>query len=96
MIGGLDPYETARNEWLDDVDLWPSVTSIHIGMYLLVTPSPYTGKDLVNYKSLDCYINFLSGWVREIQNQNLNSGTAQIADNLGNSRKEKKKLSVVT
>ena len=66
MIGGLDPYETARNEWLDDVDLWPSVTRILIAMYLLVTPSPYTGKDLVNYKSLDCYINFLSGWVREI------------------------------
>ena len=35
-IGGLDSYETARNEWLGDVDLWPSVTSIHIGMYLLV------------------------------------------------------------
>ena len=45
MIGSLDPYKTARNKWLDNVDLWPSVTSIHIGMYLLVTPSPYTGKD---------------------------------------------------
>ena len=33
-------------------------------MYLLVTPSPYSGEDLVNYKSMDCYINFLSGWVR--------------------------------
>ena len=65
-IGGLDQYQTARNEWLDDIDLWLSVTSVHIGMYLLVTPSPYTGKDLVNYKSLDCYMNFLSGWVREI------------------------------
>ena len=66
MIDGLDPYETAKNEWLHNVDSWPSVTSIQIGMYLLVTPNPYTGKDLVNYKSLDCYINFLSGWVREI------------------------------
>ena len=36
VIGGQDPYETARNERLDDVDLWLSVTSIHIGMYLLV------------------------------------------------------------
>jgi hypothetical protein len=33
---------------------------------ILVTPSPYSGNDLVNYKSMDCYINFLSGWVREI------------------------------
>lgn len=65
-IGGLDPYETTKSQWKDDVELWPSVTSIHIAMYLLVTPSPYTGEDLVNYKSMDCYRHFLAGWVREI------------------------------
>ena len=63
IIGGFDPYES---EWQDDVDLWPSTTYIHLGMYLLVNPSPYTGEDLINYKSLDCYINFVSGWVREV------------------------------
>lgn len=66
IIGGLDPYETVRSEWQDDVDLWPAVTCVNIGMYLLLTPSPYTSEELKNYKSLDCYINFLSGWVREI------------------------------
>ena len=65
-IGGLDPYETTRSEWEDNIDLWPSVTSVHIAMYLLVTPSPYTGEDLINYKSMDCYCHFLAGWVREI------------------------------
>ena len=35
-------------------------------MYLVLTPSPYTGDELLNYKSLDCYRNFLSGWVREV------------------------------
>lgn len=65
-IGGLDPYETQRQDWEDDVDLWPATTSIHIGMYLLLTPSPYTQRDLLNYKSMDCYTNFISGWVREI------------------------------
>ena len=58
--------ESERKEWQDDVDLWPSITYIHLGMYLLVTPSPYTGEDLMNYKSLDCYVNFISGWVREV------------------------------
>ena len=66
IIGGLDPYEIVRSEWVDDIDMWPSVTCVYIAMYLLVTPSPYTGEDLMNYKSMDCYINFLSGWVREI------------------------------
>lgn len=65
-VGGLDPYEIARNEWEDELEMWPSVSSVHIAMYLLVTPSPYTGDDLVNYKSMDCYCNFLAGWVKEI------------------------------
>ena len=66
LIGRLDPYETVRSEWLDDVDLWPSVTCVNVAMYLLLTPSLYSGEDLVNYKSMDCYVNFLSGWVREV------------------------------
>ena len=33
---------------------------------LLFHTSPYTGDYLLNYKSMDCYKNFLSGWVREI------------------------------
>ena len=61
VIGGLDPYETERKEWKDDDDMWPSITHVNLGMYLLVTPSPYSGADLLNYKSLDCYRNFLSG-----------------------------------
>ena len=66
ILGGFDPYESEKSQWLDDIDLWPSITHIHLAMYLLYTPSRYTGEDLLNYKSLDCYINFVSGWVREV------------------------------
>ncbi len=66
VINGFDPYESERKDWNDDVDLWPGITYVHLGMYLLATPSPYTGEDLLNYKSLDCYVNFISGWVREV------------------------------
>ena len=66
VTGGVDPYEVPRNEWMDDVDLWPAITYIHVGMYLVLTPSPYTNEDLLNYRSLDCYVNFVSGFVREV------------------------------
>ncbi len=62
----MDPYEADKALFVDDVDIWPSITSIHVGMYLVFSPSPYTGDDLLNYNSMDCYQNFLSGWVREI------------------------------
>lgn len=62
----MDPYDVPRNEWMDNVDLWPAITYIHMGMYLVPTPSLYTNDDLLNYRSLDCYVNFISGFVREV------------------------------
>ena len=67
FIGGQDPYEMPKEAWVDDVDkLWPSTTYIHVGMYLAFSPSPYTGEDLLNYKSLDCYQRFVAGWVKDV------------------------------
>jgi len=70
IINGQDPYEIRKKEWLDDLDSWPSVTYIHVGMYLLFNASPYTQEQLVNYISLDCYKNFANGWVREVFSKN--------------------------
>ena len=42
LIKSLDPYEIPKNEWLDDTEKWPSVSYIHVGMYLLFSESPYT------------------------------------------------------
>ena len=61
FIGGTDPYKIPKETWKD---LWPSVTYINVGMYLVVSPSPYSGEDMMNYKSLECYHCFTSGWVR--------------------------------
>ena len=66
LIDGDDPYAIPREEWTDNVDFWPAITYMHIGLYLLFTPSPYTREDLQNYKSLDSYARFLAGWVREV------------------------------
>ena len=50
-IEGQDPYEISRKEWIDDVDCWPDVTYINVGMYLLFAASPYTQEQLMNYKT---------------------------------------------
>ena len=66
LINGKDPYELPKQAWKNDVDLWPCITYINVGMYLVFSPSTYTGEALMNYKSLECYQRFLAGWVREI------------------------------
>ena len=66
LAEGADPYEVPKNEWKDDIDLWPAITHVHVCMYLILTPSPYSDKDMLNYKSLDSYQSFVKGWVRQV------------------------------
>ena len=79
LIEGSDPFEIPRKELKDDVDLWPSVTYIDVGMYLLFSKSAYTEEQLKNYKSLKCYQNFINGWVREILVKNFGERRLLIA-----------------
>ena len=51
MIGGQGPYEMPK-DWKLRIDKWQSTTYIHVGMHFAFSPSPYTGDDLLNYKSL--------------------------------------------
>ena len=48
----VDLIEILRNEWTDDVNIWPDITHIHLGVYLLLTSSLYSKEDLLHYKSL--------------------------------------------
>ena len=66
LVDGIDPYEVAKRDWQDNVDLWPAITQLQVCMYLILAPSPYSEKDFLNYKSLDCYQNFVRGWVRQV------------------------------
>ena len=38
----FDLDESERSQWLDDADLWPSITQIHLAMYFLHTILKYT------------------------------------------------------
>ena len=69
-----DPYEIPRCEWKDDIEFWPSLSYIHVGMYLLFSSSVYTEEMLMDYKNLDCYQKFESGWVQEVKVKCLRNG----------------------
>ena len=66
LINGHDPYKLPREEWQDNIDMWPAIAYMHVCMYLILYPSPYTKDDMLNYKSLDSFQNFQNGWVREV------------------------------
>ena len=72
----IGPYGTDRALFADNVDIWSSITSIHVGMFLMFSPSPCTGDDLLNYKRIDQ--SFLSGWVREILVKAVDENTAKV------------------
>ena len=62
----VDPYLIMKNQWEDDVKLFPAVSYPDIVTYLLFTKSPFTAENLKAYKSLEAYNQFVSGWVRDL------------------------------
>ncbi|XP_043227776.1 uncharacterized protein LOC122384449 [Amphibalanus amphitrite] len=86
-LGGVDPYEIPVRNWEDNVDLWPSVSYIHVGMYLLCSSSPYTQDQLMDYKNLDCYQKFVSGWVREVLVRKVPGGKVLLIAKVNHSQK---------
>ena len=62
---GMDPYDADKASFLI---MWTFGLLLQVSIWhvLIIFPQSLTGDDLLNYKSMDCYKNFLSGWVREI------------------------------
>ena len=72
IINGSDPCELPKKEWEDNIEMWPAITYVHVCMYLILYPSPYTQEDMLNYKSMDSFKNFQNGWVREVLVKEIN------------------------
>ena len=67
-----DKIKLTRGKWQDNTDMWQAITYVHVYMYLILYPSPYTKDDMLNYKSLDSFKNFQNGWVREVLMKEIN------------------------
>jgi len=67
---GIDTclYEIPKNDLVDDMKLWPPVTSPDVYCYLIETPGDFT------WKKLKAYNFVISGWVKPLQVLNGNSG----------------------
>jgi len=59
---GIDSclYEIPKNDLVDDMKLWPPVTSPDVYCYLIETPGDFTGEKLKSYNFLN------SGWVKPL------------------------------
>jgi len=60
---GIDSclYEIPKNDLVDDMKLWPPVTSPDVYCYLIVTPVDFIGEKLQTYNFV------ISGWVKSLQ-----------------------------
>ena len=60
---GIDSclYEIPKNDLVDDMKLWPSVTFPDVYCYLIETPGDLTGEKLKAYNFV------ISGWVKTLQ-----------------------------
>ena len=66
LVDDIDPYATNKKTWSTAVADYPIITYPDIVNYLQFTKSAYTNDELKNFKSLEAYNQFLSGWVKEI------------------------------
>ena len=68
VVGDLDPYKIRDKDWNSDLNVLPDITYIDLVNYLIFHPSPFCElKDFENYKSMEAYDRFVSGWVRDVR-----------------------------
>ena len=68
VIGGQDPFGLKKEEWSQDPDVFPPLTYFDMVNYLVYGSNPlYKDNEFKNYKSLDAYDRFTSGWVRNVE-----------------------------
>ena len=67
-ICGLEccPYQLVFQDLTEDPRQWPDVTHGDIWEYLVNSPGVFTQQTMRNFKSLEAYRFFQSGWVRTV------------------------------
>lgn len=69
------PYKLPAGSWENNPLRWPNLHLGNVFTYLLKTPGVFTGETMDNYKSLEAYNYFISGWVETIFHYNPATGS---------------------
>ena len=67
VIGGIDPFQAGNVGELNDG--LPDVDTADLVSYLVLQTSFITTKQFKARKSLEAYNQFVSGWIKDIQNR---------------------------
>ena len=65
-LNGFDPYVNEK-DWICNHALLPPLDYSDIFNYLVLTVSYYTATQFKNFKSLEAYDRYVSGWVQELK-----------------------------
>lgn len=65
-IAGIDPYLLKDKELSNDRIDFPEITLLDIGKHMIHSVSPFTKKQFKNYKGMEAYSFFESGFVVKI------------------------------
>ena len=68
LTASEDPYEMWKEgKFEEDMTLWPPVEYGHIFCYFVERPGTFTRKQLLQWKSMEAYNYFQSGYVRDVK-----------------------------
>ena len=71
-----DPYgDSAAKKFVEDMSVWPAVEFGHIFCYFINRPGVYTQQEMLQWKQLDAYNYFTSGFVRSVSVWDLKNTT---------------------
>lgn len=70
---GIDPYTLKENELSNEKNDFPEISLLDIANHMIHSMSPFTKKQFKNYKGMEAYSFFESGFVLNIGSKKLDN-----------------------
>ena len=79
---GLDqcPFKYSGDTWINNPNQWPEIMYHDVYNYLIKFPGVFSGEAMDNFRSLEAYKFFVSGWVQTVFHMRLSGNIVFKAD----------------